>query len=397
MWRAYLGDTLSGVVGEPIDVPSVTWSVTVSDCSLSTTRDKGTGGAEASGLQLPWSSVPGVTPEARQRALAPFRRSLFLCWEDGSGSVPVVAGAIGPRVDSFLDTSFELVSMRSLLSQRVVVLEGTFGNGEQAGTTTSELAYRRMSLRGIASEIGFLATSAKPGGDLPIDWSYLGEEGKHQRTYQGFNAHNNDLSKLVEAMTNVIGGPDAQLRPYWVDERTIRHRLLMGTDAHPELDQTGLVRTLTSFPGGGTVENLRVAHTAPVMRVYAHGAGEDKAMLTHLAEDLALAQRRDPWPLLEATVGFPDDESLAVLRSHAEAALAASRRPLAQVTCDMWLDDPAAPSLTEIWPGMVVNLDVEGHPGLPDGTYALRLMEVTGDETPMVSLTFDPILDPWEE
>lgn len=396
MWRAYLGDTLSGAVGEPIDLPETSWTLSVSDSSLAIVRDKGVGGAEASGLCLPWASVPGATREAKARAIAPYRRSLFVCWEDATGSVPVVAGAVGPRVDGWYDTSFELVSMASLLSQRIAFYEGTFGMGKQPGTTDATASYTQ-SLRGIAAELGYLATAQKPGGALPIDWSYEGERGRHSRTYYGFNAHNNDFTKLLGDITNVIGGPDAQLRPYWDDEGThIRHRLLMGTDAHPELDQTGLVHTLTCFPGGGTVENVRVAHTAPVMRVYAHGAGEDKAMLTYLAEDLTLAQRSDPWPLLETAASFSDDESLDVLRKHADQLLQAGRRPLAQVVGEIWLDDPHVPPLAEIWPGMLCHLSVEGHPGLPDGTYALRVMEMAGDSTPRVTVTFDPILDPWE-
>lgn len=396
MWRCYLADTTSGQLAEPIDIPSFTWGVTVSDASLSTTRDKGAGTYEASGLDLPWTAVPGSDQAARQRALASYRRSVVLMWEDEMGRVPVVVGAIGPRVDGWLDTSFELVSMMNLLGQRIVVPEGAYGKGSPAGTTTRDLAYSGRSLRAIASAIGQVATGDKPGGNLPIDWPFAGEGGRHQRTYFGHNAQNNDYAKLLGAMTNVIGGPDAQLRPYLADEAHVRHRLEMGTDASPELDQTGLVRTLTCFPGGGTIEDLRVAHTAPVMRIYAHGAGQDKAQLAYLAEDLTLVTRADPWPLLEETASFSDDEKLSLLQDHARARLAACSRPLAQATGTIWLDDPATPSITEIWPGQLVDLEVQGHPGLPDGTYHMRLMEMRGDQTSKVEVTFDPILDPWE-
>ena len=53
-WRACLCDTMTGLLGQQIDIPSFTWSMTVSDSSFSTTRDKGVGEDEASGLQLPW-------------------------------------------------------------------------------------------------------------------------------------------------------------------------------------------------------------------------------------------------------------------------------------------------------------------------------------------------------
>lgn len=396
MWRCYLADTMSGQLAEPIDIPSFTWSNSISDSGMSTTRDKGAGAYEASGLHLPWTAVPGADQAARQRAIASYRRSIVLMWEDDAGRVPVVAGAIGPRLDTWLDTSFDLVSMMNLLGQRIVVAEGVYGKGSPTGTTTRDLAYSGRSLRAIASEIGQAATGDKPGGYLPIDWSYIGEAGKHQRTYFGHNAQNNDYAKLLDAMTNVLGGPDAQLRPYLADETHVRHRLEMGTDASPELNQTGLVRTLTAFPGGGTLEEVSVAHTAPVMRVYAHGAGQDKAQLGYLAQDLTLVRRRDPWPLIEETASFTDDEKLSILQSHAQARLAACSRPLAQVTGSIWLTDPATPSITEMWPGQIVNVDIEGHPGLPDGTYEMRLMEMRGDQSSRVEVTFDPILDPWE-
>lgn len=396
MWRCYLADTMSGQLAEPIDIPSFTWTAAISDSSMATTRDKGAGTYEASGLELPWTAVPGSDAPARQRALAPYRRSVVLMWEDEAGRTPVVVGAIGPRLDGWLDTSFELVSMANLLGQRIVVPEGAYGKGSPAGTTTQDLAYRNMSLRAIASAIGQRATGDKPGGYLPIDWAYAGEAGSHQRTYYGHNAQNNGFSKLLDAMTNVIGGPDAQLRPYMADETHVRHRLEMGTDASPELDQTGLVRTLTSFPGGGTLEEVRVAHTAPVMRIYAHGAGQDKGQLGFLAEDLTLVRQRDPWPLIEEAASFSDDATLDLLRRHAQARLAACSRPLAQVTGSIWLDDPATPSITEIWPGQIVSVDIEGHPGLPDGAYDMRLMEMRGDQSSKVEVTFDPILDPWE-
>lgn len=397
MWRAHLGDTISGAIGEPIDVPSMSWSVSISDCSMSTTRDKGIGAIDASGLDLPWSAVPGKDARAKQRAIATYRRCLILFWEDERGRTPVVVGAIGPRVDSWLDTSFELVSMMNLLGQRIVCPEGAFGNGSPAGTTTADLTYSNLSLRAIASAIGEVATGAKPGGELPIDWQYVGEAGGHQRTYYGHNASNNSFAKLLDAITNVWGGPDAQLRPYVTEDGLhVRHRLEMGTDAHPALDQTGLVQTLTCFPGGGTIEGVKVAHSAPVMRVYGSGAGSDKAQLGYLAEDRTLVTRPDPWPLVEEARGFGDDKTLALVRSHATAYLAANSRPLAQVTGSIWLDDPHTPTLSTIWPGQVVDLAIEGHPGMPDGTYRLRVMELAGDQSSKVDVTFDPIIDPWE-
>lgn len=120
MWSAYIADTMTGQLDVPIDLPSFRWSVSVSDCSMSTTRDKGTAADDATGLQLPWGAVPARTPEGRESMLASSRRSIALCW-DGT---PVVFGAIGARTDTWQDTSFDLVSPMQLLGSRYVVHEG---------------------------------------------------------------------------------------------------------------------------------------------------------------------------------------------------------------------------------------------------------------------------------
>ena len=42
-----------------------------------------------------------------------------------------------------------------------------------------------------------------------------------------------------------------------------------------------------------------------------------------------------------------------------------------------------------------MDVDLRGHPSMPDGTYRMRLMEMSGDSGDDVELTFDAIEDPW--
>lgn len=391
MLRAFLADTMTGLVGEPIDVPGLRWSLSVSDSSMETTRDKGTGDATATGLHVPWSAVPATTPEGRERALAPLRRSVLLAWEEDGSLVPLVVGAIGSRVDSWEDTSFSLVSPMGMLSSRYVVREGAFGTAPGSATTDT-IHWSGWSLRSIASGVVSLGMS-KPGGTLPIDLPHYSERGGHERTYDGFNVQNLSVADVLEKIANVLGGPDIQIRPYMADGTHYRLRLEAGSDSEPYLGQGGLVPTITCFAGGGTAQSLRVAHQGPTMRVYATGAGEDKAMLCHLSEDLSLVTQADPWPLVEAAAGFSDDERAGLLASHADARLAATSRPLCQVTCEVRLGEGVHAG--ETWPGMLVDLDLRDHPALPDGTYRLRLMEMSGDLSGMAKLIFDPIENPW--
>lgn len=170
MWQAYIADTMTGQLDVPLDLPSFRWSVSVSDCSLSTTRDKGTAEGDATGLQLPWGAVPATTAEGRERMLASSRRAILLCWDD----MPVVFGAIGARTDSWSDTSFDLVSPMQMLAARYIVREGVYGTGttvsdegETKGqtlhsVTTDSIHWSGLSLRAIACRAVQLAIG-KPG------------------------------------------------------------------------------------------------------------------------------------------------------------------------------------------------------------------------------------------
>ncbi len=402
-WSACLFDSMTGLLAEQVDLPSFGWTLTVSDCSLATTRDKGVGAADATGLRLPWAAVPGRDAAERHEAIAMWRRGLALMW-DGA---PVVAGVIGPKSGTARDVSIDLLSPLEVLAHRYAVREGAFGTGtttveegERKGqavssVTTDSIHWSGESLRSIVCRLGRLACS-KPGGALPIDWAYLGESGGHRRTYDGFNVANNDIEKLITDVTNVMGGPDVQLRPYLADSQHLRWRLVAGSDSEPYLGDAPVTPTLTSFPGGGTAQALSWAELAPAMRVYATGAGQDEAMLCHLSEDLALCQRRDPWPLVESRVSGSSDWGTAELvRSHADAALAASRLPMVQWQCEVdATSGPVVPG--RLWPGQRVLLDLDGSPMWPDGRYALRVMEMSGDEGSRVKLTFDQAVDPWE-
>lgn len=406
MWSAYLFDAMTGLLAEQVDLPSFSWTLSVGDCSLSTTRDKGTGEGDASGLRLPWAAVPGRTAAERHEAIAMWRRGICLMW-DGA---PVVAGVIGPKSGTARDVSIDLLSPLEVLAHRYAVREGAFGTGtttveEGSGkdktettvssVTTDSIHWSGESLRAIVCQLGRLACS-KPGGALPIDWPYVGEAGGHERTYDGFNVANSDVKKLVTDICNVQGGPDVQFRPYLADSRHLRWRMEAGSDSEPYLGDAPVVPVLTCFPGGGTAQDLSWAELAPAMRVYATGAGQDEATLCHLSEDLSLCQRRDPWPLVESRVSGSSDWGTAdLVRAHADAALSASRLPMVQWQCEVdAVSGPVVPGA--LWPGQRVLLDLDGSPIWPDGRYALRVMEMSGDEGSRVKLTFDQAVDPWE-
>lgn len=388
-WRLYTADTITGEMRRPIDVPGCAWSLSVSDASLATTRDKGTGEGEASSLTVPWSAVWGSTARERAQELTAGKRAIVLCWEEGGSTVPLVFGAIGQRTDTALDTSFSLDSVTTLLSQRYVVREGDFRKGAPA------ISLDNLSLRAIAANVGWYATEGKPAGSLPIDWGDFYERGGHQRTFWPWNVSNLSAADVLEKIADVEGGPDITFRPYMADAHHVRLRMVAGSDADPYVGQDS-VRRLQWFHGAGSVHSLTVAHLGPVERVYATGAGTEDEKDVALAEDLTYCRQRDPWPIVEECVSCTDSDDHALLEGHAMGRLKADWWPLCQVTCTVDLADPQVPRIGEVWPGDAMTLAVEGFPTIPDGEYPVRLMEMSGDLGTLVTLKFDPMRDPAE-
>lgn len=394
-WRCYLGDTMTGLVDRPIDLPSFSWSVTVSDSSLATNKDKGAGTEDWSGVTVPWTAISDPDAASRASSLSTLRRSLTLFWaEDGEQGLgtPVLWGSLGTRTDTWLDTSFSLDSALTLLASRYLVNEGEFGANAD-GTTSGTIRLENLSYRGIMCELIRRCTSAKPGGELPIDLNYAGEAGTRAREYTQYDIQNNSCADLIENLCNVINGPDVQFRPYLADANHVRLDFLAGSDGDVYLGQ-GTVHTLTCFPGGGTIQELTVDHASPVMRVYATGSGDDEAQICHLSEDLSLVTAADPWPLVETAYSDSDTDTLSVLVAHADAQLAGNCRPLCQISGEVDFDDPRVPRPGEIWPGEQVDLALDGFPTLPDGVYRCRLMQMSGDQSSVATLKFDIMDDP---
>lgn len=400
MWRCFLCDTADGRLRSEIDVPSFSWTVTVSDCSFDTTNDKGTGEGEVSKVTLSWMSLPGSTADERGAAVATGRRGMVLCWDDGDEMYPIVMGAIGERTDTYYDTSFTLDSPMTILGSRYLIAEDTFGadttttvdEGDEDdetddvtttiyGTTTSEYILTG-SWRGIAAEVGTYCTSYKPGGALPIDWQYFGESGGHTLTVYGYDVNNASCSGILEDIAN--DGPDLQFRPYMYDDSHVHWKFMGGTDDGIYLGQDS-EHYLSEY------NDLQVEHSVPYQRVYGTGAGSETEMVCYLAEDLDLCTSLDPVPLRETEYHDSDDETAEALETTTEAYLEAYALPLCQVSCSVAAE---VLPLGKVWPGETIRVPIDDFPTLPSGDYNMRLMEMSGDEGQMVDLVFDVMEDP---
>lgn len=396
-WRAYIFDTMSGRIRCPIDLPSFSWSLSVSDSAFSTTRDKNVGEDEADGLRVPWAAVPARSAKTRADLLCPMKRGIMLCWstsgDESDIGRPVVGGVISPRTDTPRDTSFSLMSPLAVLANRYLIRADRYGAN---GVASDVISYRHLSLRGLACAWGQYVTEGKDAGGLPIDWPYLNESGAADRDYHAYDIQNLDFKSFLTRLTNLDNGPDCQFRPY-LSGAAFRWRFTAGSDSQPLLG--GTPHMLVSTPAGGTIEDLEISHLGPTMRVYATGAGSGEKMKAAMVEDLTLVRRPDPWPLAEASLSDNDVDDVQVLASFARGQLNANRNPLMQFKGKVYANDTDASGRAlhapgSFWPGEPFTIGLDSFPTLPDGNYSTRLMQVTGDETDRMTLTFDIMTDP---
>jgi hypothetical protein len=379
--------------------------MSISDFGFTTTA-KNLGEADASNLTLPWSQFDdyddaGVlthraSPAELNHMLSMGRRALCSSWvyegvADKRGT-PILWGALGERQDSWLDTTFPVYSPMTLMGSRYAIRDGAFKDGKSSDT----VSWTGLSLRGLASNLIDLVVNGKNGGLLPFDCTYLNESGTHQRTdYQAWNVQNLDVKSLLTNIANVQGGPDMTFRPYWADGSRVRVRFLAGSDADVYLDINHAPLALNSFPGGGSLEELTVDYALPYQRVYGTGAGTDESVITAIAEDLSpVTGSSDPPILREIAYADTDAATLQNLKPKVQAVLNANKRTTMQLTSSIDVNDTDASGrplhpLGSFWPGQVCELSVTGHRTLPDGTYATRLMEMSGDQSSKVAVKFD--------
>lgn len=64
--------------------------------------------------------------------------------------------------------------------------------------------------------------------------------------------------------------------------------------------------------------------------------------------------------------------------------------PMLQLSLDVRADGTTP--LGTFWPGEVANLTVHDHPALSEGTYALRILEMSGSNSESVNLVFEPVM-----
>lgn len=404
---AYITDIRTGRILNKIDLGSFSWSMSMNDSSLTTTPNKVVRADEVSNIDVQWSSVPGRTQAEKAMALMPDMRAIVIFSQEDNDrlnngyGIPMIWCAISTKKSSWESVSLTAESIYQMLAYRIAVPEGYFVDGYSPRAYT----LKKQTMRGIASYVGKLCTSMKPGGELPVDWPYIGEKhvwlkgedsDKHTRTYSAWNVNNISGKDILDKLVGVQDGVDMQFRPYMADETHVRLSFVAGTDEEQYLrPENGVPINFVCHDGAGNLENLEVDYSRTFQRVYATGAGEDAGTLTAFAEDLSTTNREGGLALREIAMSDTDSEKLSLLKRDATARLNSGKTPLMQFSGEFDENDKGSPRVGLIHPGEPCTINLQGYPDIPDGIYGTRIMELSGDESSKIKVVFDVVEVPY--
>lgn len=367
-----------------MELPKVpfSWSMSVRDANMEGVPDN-LSDSNTTGLHFSLDALATVIDldsagwqERIRSTLTPTKHGIMALWD----GVPIVGGPIATQVD--IDRSGVSLSVGSywdILARRYVVPEDNYRSDRQISQTGQQLY-------SIARYIIQTAMS-KRAGFLPIvlpEWAY----GSHMRTWQAFNVSNLGATKLLEEMSDVEGGPDLLLRPRVASDQRFEWVLHYGTDLNPHIGQTTINdwEELSESAGEltATLSSAYVAH-----RVYGVGDGSDIGTHTVRVD----SEVPPEWPLLESVASDSNitaeaDQDKSRLRSYARGYLNAY--PVVGLRLPVRADGVNA--LGTYWPGEIARITTRGNPALPDGSYGLRILSISGGPDGVVELEFDPML-----
>lgn len=246
-----------------------------------------------------------------------------------------------------------------------------------------------LSLRTIAKRLVQQAVEWNPS--LPIVFE-ADLAGANERNYPGLDTMR--TRDALENLTNVIGGPDAVLRPEYKDPSHVQWRLLTGD---PLLSQSGAHHVWNAAVPGSSVRGTKIERDATVLtsfNVQTGAEAEDDETLQAIAYDDTLPEAG--YPLLMSTENRSSVTELPTLQGHADNAVEVGREQL-----ETWsfqarrspVDDAgnhAGPWLGEYRAGDFARVEMPDNPRVATGGHEVRVMEISADLGDWVTVKFAP-------
>jgi hypothetical protein len=372
-WRVFIGNMVTGRITADLPAASQSWGM----------RLNGAGPIDL--------TTRALSEELRSKDLRNITASKKNYLAVAYGNTILEAGPIWQR-DHDAKTGVLKLGAEGLWSilDKVKALNWSQITAGMAVTRTS-LDFTGYSLGGIAREIvsrSVLGNPYNPG--LPIVLPDV-EAGSDQRHYEGYKLPY--VGDLLRKLTEVEDGPDIAFRPRFnaADQTRIEWVMTHGSATSPLLYQAG-----DDWIWDGRVEEsgvsaigLKEDGRGMADRVWQPGAGSELEMKLATAQDLSLIQEAG-YPWTETDVASKDVEDTLILQGHANAGMAAARRPVE--TWDVTVRANTSPLLGNYSPGDFAQITVpEGNPMIEAGVRRVRLMAIDGDGTSTVKLTPAPM------
>lgn len=316
----------------------------------------------------------------------PTKNSLVVDWD----GVPLAGGPIWNRPPTKGGVAVNASGLQKLFVKRKVAnLSTPYAN--------QVFTYTGVSLGTIAQRLVQLATDpGKPGATLPLTYpaTEADSDASRQRTYYGYELNN--VADMLVNLTGVIGGPDIDFVPEWVDgdRSAIRWRMRIGTMAAPKLTTVNSLAWDSSVPESA-VKELGFGDDASQRADVAWSRGDGQDVSTLMARAASTKYTSQGYPLLEDEVDYSTVATQATLDAHAAGDLAAGLDPIVQYS--MTVDALSDPRLGSYQLGDIASVVVRDHYWIPDSPpagYGLRILGISGNASTDVTLTLQPTDSP---
>jgi hypothetical protein len=359
-------ETVSGTNLGPLECSLGTWSRTMN-------------GSDAVSVQLNRGTLTPSTRAYWRGMTEPDRMTLVVDWD----GVALAAGPIWNRPPNAGGVTVNAGGIRDLLTMRKVA-------SRSSPYASQQFAFAGVSLGTIAAKLVQLATDpTKPGATLPIVYpaTESDTDPTHQKTYNGWDLPN--VADMLANLTGLLGGPDIDFVPEWVDSNrsAIRWRMRVGTGAAPKLTSTNQLAWDYSTPESG-VKDFTVGDDVSQRTDVAWSRGSGSETFTLIARAASTKWTDRGYPLHERETDYTTVEQQATLDAHAAGDLAAQLDPTVQYA--MTVDALTDPQLGSYQLGDVASVRVADHWWLEDSPtagYGLRILGISGNASTDVKLT----------
>lgn len=372
-FRVFVGSMVTGAITCDLPVSNLGWGM----------RLNGPGTVDA--------SVKALADELKGKDLRNVTATKKQYLAVSYGNTILEAGPIWKRNNKNTNGELKLgaAGIWSMLNKVKALNWQQINSGVQVQRTS--LDFTGLSLGSIARELVRLSVFGNPlNPGLPIVLPDILEAGSHERHYKGYELPY--LGDLLRKLTQVEDGPDIRFQPrFSADPTRIEWVMTHGSTASPLLYQAG-----PDWTWDGTVEESGVSDittsedgSGMADRVWQPGAGSELEMKLATANDYSLITTAG-YPWTEADAASKDVEDQGILQAHANAEIAAARRPIE--TWDMSVRADTSPVLGGYLPGDFAQIHVPEHnPMIEAGVRRVRIMAIDGDNTMNVKLTPAPM------